>query len=167
MTRLASIAVALAGAALASAGAHAQADTNEPSAAVKSCIAANAPAVDLVFDSLTEGADFLVLKVCAGEISEQIQEASATRFRKQQEDAAAKRKAMCEARDEENFDAINNPANPQYYMAMICAQPADLMMDAGEHYLGDVLYSGANAPKATALAAKTLLDLRAKRLKPR
>lgn len=145
--------------------ASAQTELSEPNAAVKACIASNAPAVDRAFESINEGTDFLIGKICSGELADQMraeQEARSVRMKAEQE---ARRKEMCANQDKDDIDARNNPFNPQSYLAMMCNNPAaDYMAGVSEPFYDSMFFNAQAAPKATALAAKTLLDLRVKRL---
>jgi hypothetical protein len=137
----------------------------EPNAAVKACITSNAASVDLAFESLSEGVDFLTTKICAGEIADQASVWSVERAKKQQADQQARMKAMCASQASRPKDEFGG----QDYLGMMCSEDSLAIeemwgpVDAAQPWL----FGPVNAPKATSLAAKSLLDARVKRVKPR
>jgi hypothetical protein len=150
-----------------------QAVTEEPTPALRSCITTNAPGVERIFDSLNEGVDFLVKKICVGEVADQMVE----RSKRQAAEQKARMDAMCK-------DAAARPpppANPKpddplpdfdsaRMMRQMCQQqnsPMNPMNLIGDQMAGAYLFmgpDGISAPKAEALAAQTLLKLRVERL---
>jgi hypothetical protein len=144
----------------------AQVTTNlEPSAAVKTCITKNAPDVERAMESLTEGVDFLTGKICASEIADQ---ALAWSDEKAKEQAAAYRasaKKMCEAQAQAAGASDTADRRVSYLDAMCTDPEGDIMgldMNGGMSF--GYYLNQANLPKASALAAQTLLQLRLKRL---
>jgi hypothetical protein len=149
-----------------------QAVTDEPSPALRSCIATNAPGVERVFDSLNEGVDFLVQKICLSEITDQLVE----RNKRQAAEQKARMDQMC--RDAAARPAP--PANPKpddplpdfdnaRFLRQMCQQQNSPMNVLGNPLAGDMSYlfmgpDGMRAPKAEALAAQTLLKLRVDKL---
>jgi hypothetical protein len=140
----------------------------EPSAAVKSCIATHAPGVERTIDSLNEGADFLVQKVCIGPIADQAAEAG----KKRADDQKERQKAACE---EMQKDAAAQPAGQttgaarrqSMYMSQMCDPATQAIYDTADFSSYIYMQAAGSAPKATSLAAQTLLQLRMARTKPR
>jgi hypothetical protein len=135
--------------------------TEEPTAAVKACIAANAPDVERSIEPLSEAADFLVKKVCAGPISDQMEEASRKEAATQKarwDDICAKQPAQApqsaQALDPDNYD----------YAAQMCKY-RDMYDETltSAFSVSPFANNEISAPKAMSLAAQTLLKLRAER----
>jgi hypothetical protein len=149
--------------------------TEEPSAAVRTCIATHAPKVEQTIESLTEGADFLVQRVCVGAITEQATETArkASQAQKDRQDAACE-----EARKEAAAQSSgqSGQASGQTAMALrrmnttmleMCDPAARAMYDTSEMSAYMYLQQAGSAPKAMSLAAQTLLDLRSAKTKRR
>ncbi len=127
----------------------------EASPAVKACIARGAPDVEKTFESLNDGTDFLVQKLCGPEIAEQSLEWA----RKEAEASDAAMKARCDAR----ATSPKSAGAEDRFSSLMCDDDIRLGID----FRGgaSILISGfVSAPKATALAAETLLQLRVKRV---
>lgn len=137
----------------------------EPSAAVKSCIAANAANVDRVFDSLSEGAQFLINNACARPVAEQQATLLAERRRKATEEQDARQKEMCESRKSAP-NAAESQFDPSAYLTMMCDNPAMIPDTYAMLETFDMGYGGIsmNAPAAMTLASQTLLKLRIDRM---
>jgi len=150
-----------------SSDANAQRVTEEPTVAVKACIATNAPDVERSIEPLSEAADFLVNKVCAGPVSDQAEEngRKATAAQKAKwDDLCAKQPAQPastpapqsgQAFDPDSFD----------YTAQMCKYRGvydDTL--ATSMAITPFANNDISAPKAMSLAAQTLLKLRSDRL---
>jgi hypothetical protein len=134
----------------------------EPSTAVKSCIAANAPGVEQVFPSLNEGVDFLVKKICADVIADQLAEQN----REEQAAMKTRMEAMCKAETAKPKQPASDDQvwTREAYLRQMCEVGpgpfSDLMpSEALLRVYGEVI-----APKASTLAAQTLLKLRVDKL---
>lgn len=141
---------------------------DEPSAAVKACITKNAVDVDNAIASLNDATDFLLQKICAGELSEQTAIWGAEQSRKEDEASRAQFKAMCEARASSKPASSDKSPVSHDFVGSIC--------DGGDEELvfsmrgsSAILWTGGlvTAPKATAFAAQTLLQVRTKRTNAR
>jgi hypothetical protein len=135
---------------------------DEPSEAVKACITTNAPAVERAFASLNEGVDFLTTKLCAAELSDQIVGWSEKRARTLEEQQRAWIKEMCDARSEEDASTDNPRAAALLGMSCDDEDGAALSMFGGASVYMTPWLTTSNLPKATSLAARTLLELRSK-----
>ena len=138
-------------------------DIGEPSDAVKACIATHAPGVERTIDSLNDGADFLVQKVCIGPIADQAAEAARKRAAAQKE----RQKTACEQMQKDaaaQSDTQTNAARRQAsYAAQMCdptTQAMQSMYDTSDMTSYLYLQAAGSAPRATSLAAQTLLQLR-------
>ena len=139
----------------------------EPSAAVKACIVSNAPDVERSIEPLSEAADFLVNKVCAGPVSDQAEENN----RKATAAQKAKWDEMCA---KQTAQAPTTPApqsadtfDPDSYdpTAQMCKYRG--MYDetlTSSFAVTPFANNEISAPKAMSLAAQTLLKLRSERL---
>lgn len=148
--------------------AEAQVVTGEPSPALKTCVTSNAAGVEKAISSLDEAVDFLVQKMCAAPLTEQLE---AQQAEIQEQMAAAQRKrmaAMCDASATASPEAVViEPENGYDFWASMCDP------DVLEFGL-DVTYPGlygfgfgggeATSPAATSLAAQLLLKLRIDRM---
>lgn len=145
-------------------------DLGEPSAAVKSCITTHAPGVERTIDSLNEGTDFLVQKACIAPIADQTAEAA-----KKASDAHQQRQdKMCEDMQKSAAASSAQAASAATGEVSFAAQMCDpatraLYADAADLGMSSYFYMQAagSAPKATSLAAQTLLQLRMARTKPK
>jgi len=138
---------------------------DDPSAAVKACIAANAPSVERAIESLTEGTDFLAQKVCGGAILDQMMEANRMRAEEQKARiaAACKDKNAAAKDPSSGFDMRQSP-----WLNQMCDPNAGVFYDSAMSDVSTyVLQMNGGSAKATSLAAQTLLQLRVGRTKPR
>lgn len=142
--------------------------TEEPSAALKSCISTNAPGVERAIEPLGEATDFLVKKICLGALTDQVID----RNKRESELQKAQTDAMCK-----EFAAKPKPApkpddplgefDDDYYLRMMCEPASGLPLPDYASIVGDSLFLGdgaITAPRVEALAAQTLLKLRVERL---
>lgn len=128
---------------------------------VEDCIQENAPKIELAFQDLNQGADYLVLKVCAVPIAEE----TARRQRAIQEASAARAQQLC---DQQNAaTAGDKPANgasapsPNYCaLAKLLSQTLSAQPFRFDPW-SPIAPAGTAPPAAIAMAAKLLLDLRA------
>jgi hypothetical protein len=139
----------------------------EPTVAVKACIAANAPDVERSIEPLNEAADFLVKKVCAGPVSDQAEENNrkATAAQKAKwDEICAKQTAQApttpapqssEAFDPDSYD-------PTVQMCKYRGMYDETLTSSLA--ITPFANNDIPAPKAMSLAAQTLLKLRSERL---
>ncbi|MFT3721953.1 MAG: hypothetical protein QM773_00085 [Hyphomonadaceae bacterium] len=142
----------------------AQAGWEEPSPALKQCIGTNAPAVEQAITSLTEGADFLILKVCAGPAADQAREIARQQAARQQKKLDEACKAAADKKDNYTDGIRQDPT----LMGMCNSPMKDIFSDTDTSpYYSAMPFGvmGASSPSATSLAAQTLLQLRVERLK--
>lgn len=143
---------------------EAQTGMSEPSPGLKQCIATNAPAVEQTFTSLSEGADFLILKVCAGPAADQAREAA----REQAERQKKKLEEACKAAADKKDNYTDGIRQDPTLMSMCNSPMRDMFSDADSSpYYSAMTFGtmGPSIPAATSLAAQTLLQLRVERLK--
>ena len=142
----------------------AQPGLTEPSPGLKQCIATNAPAVEQTFASLSEGADFLILKVCAGPAADQAREIARQQAARQQKKLDEACKAAADKKDNYTDGIRQDPT----LMGMCNSPMKDIFSDADTSPYYSAMSFGAigpSSPSATSLAAQTLLQLRVERLK--
>ena len=146
---------------------EAQVVTGEPSPTLKTCITSNAAGVEQAISSLDEAVNFLVQKMCAAPLADQL---SAQQREAQEQMLAAQRKrmaAMCDAAADAQPEAVViEPEDGFNYWSQLC-HPA--LQDAGIEDSYTALFSlgmngQATSPAATTLAAQLLLKLRIERL---
>lgn len=141
---------------------------DEPSAAVKACVTKNAADVDNAVMSLNDAADFLLQKICAGELAEQAAIWSEEQRRKEAEAYRAQMKAMCEARASRKPASSDKSPFPGDFMGSICENSDEELVFSMRGSAEIFWTSGfVSAPKATAFAAQTLLQVRTKRTNAR
>lgn len=144
---------------------EAQPALSEPSPALKQCIVTYASGVEQNFTSLSEGADFLVQKVCVAQAAMQLTEAARERAEAQKKKMAEACKAAADKKDNLTDGIRQDPT-----LMGMCNNPMmDIFSDTdwpGAYYAGVNLVGDYGAlPGATSLAAQTLLQLRMERLK--
>ena len=149
----------------------------EPSAALKVCIAGNAAGVEQAITSLDEGVNFLVQKICAAPLAEQVAAQQAEQRKKMAAAQKSRTDAVCKTLEAPTSSAATRNDDQDRleasYMQQMC-NPAMRALTEGDDvglFIVGVGVAGGNSvldvPGATSLAAQTLLKLRTERTKPR